>query len=377
MPRIFKSFDANKKIRWTWLGLGLFTFFLNNLFHRNPYFCEVVYSRGFFLIFRNLWDYTLGWSPLPWLYTIFLLGLGSFAWKKFKQKPLKKEATRSNRWRKRLIGLAAFFAALYTLFYFMWGFNYARRPIEEQLQLPSIKADAGGLNQEFQEATQALLTAYDELSKDRGQRSNPLAEGDLPKGLEEQIRIRLTDTLEAMGYPSPGRVRVRRIFPPGLLMQLGASGIYIPFLGEGHLDAALPPVLWPEVMAHEMAHGYGFGEEGSCNFWAVLVTTGSSNAAVRYSGYLAYWIEVARMYRRLAPGAYQLERGKLPEGIRADLAAINETYKKYPGLFPQFYHWVYDSYLKNQGIKAGIKSYSQVVQLRMAWEKKLATQDER
>ncbi|MEM9987573.1 MAG: DUF3810 domain-containing protein, partial [Bacteroidota bacterium] len=317
-------------------------------------------------------SYHLPWVNnrlFPRLKFVFLLVLGRYGWKKLKHKKTETQTIGSNKWRKRLIGTAAFFSALYTLFYFMWGFNYARRPIQEQLQLPSITADADGLTQEFQAATTALITAYQELpiSPDH---EGPVDEAIFPHNLEQHLRTLLTDTLEAMGYPSPGRVRVRRIFPPGLLMQLGASGIYIPFLGEGHLDAALPPVLWPEVMAHEMAHGYGFGEEGTCNFWAVLVTTGSANPAVRYSGYLAYWIEVARMYRRLSPRAYQIARGRLPAGIRADLAAINQTYKTYPGLFPQFYHWVYDRYLKNQGIKTGIKSYSQVVQLRMGWEEK-------
>ncbi|MEL6251078.1 MAG: hypothetical protein AAFR87_03605, partial [Bacteroidota bacterium] len=56
--------------RYVWMGLGLLSLFINSILKSNPYFTEVVYSRGIFLLFRWIWDYTLGLIPIPLLYII-------------------------------------------------------------------------------------------------------------------------------------------------------------------------------------------------------------------------------------------------------------------------------------------------------------------
>lgn len=360
-----KSSNPRLDARWWWIGAALITMLVGWFFKVNPYFCEVVYSRGIFLLLRAVWDYTLAWLPIPLLYMAIL---GLLIWAGWE---IRKVARRGFRYKGRfLIGrialnLLAFTSAVYTLFYLSWGYNYHRRSVEDQLHIPEVQADSLGLVSEFERATEELVAANLILGRND---SIPLSFSELPDDLESQVRQLLTDTLEGLLYPTPGRVRAWRIQPSGFLMQLGASGIYIPFVGEGHYDAALPACLWPEVMAHEMAHGYGFGDEGTCNFWSWLACSGSADPAIRYSAYLSYWIEVARNYRKYFPEEYKDRRQQLPVSIRADLAAINAAYRKYPGFFPETYNRVYDSYLKQQGVKGGIKSYSRVIELRMGWE---------
>lgn len=351
--------------RTNWVTAGLLTLLLAWIFRINPYFCEVVYSRGIYLLLRLGWDYTAGWLPLPWLYP---LAAGLLGWGGWRIWHIRRRGLRRRGWRlvgRIFLNLLALVAGVVTIFYLAWGYNYFRRPVTEQLHIPPVQATGEGLEAEFQRATTELLAAHAALGP---RDSVALGPEDLPPRLESHLRALLTDTLAALQYPTAGRVRVRRIHPPGLLMQLGASGIYLPFVGEGHYDAALPPCLWPEVMAHEMAHGYGFGDEGTCNFWAWLACSSSPYPAVRYSACLSYWIEVARSYRRHHPDAYAARRAQLSPGIRADFAAINAAYQRYPGFFPQFYDRVYDGYLKQQGISEGIRSYAKVVQLRLGWE---------
>ena len=50
--------------------------------------------------------------------------------------------------------------------------------------------------------------------------------------------------------------------------------------------------------------------------------------------------------------------------------AINDNLDKYPDIMPAFRNYAYDQYLKSQGISEGLASYSQIIMLVDAWERK-------
>jgi len=357
--------------RFLWLGLGLLTWLVRLLLGANPYFTEVVYSRGLFAAFRYLWDFTLGWMPFPLLYLAVPLLLGWLGYGIVKG--IRKKSGRSwpHKIGRFLLNVAAAAAAVYTLFFWMWGFNYFRRPVADQLGLRMEKMDEPMLRQAFSEATDNLLLAYANRPADT---TMALAMEALPEDLETSLRTRLEALLGEADYPASGRVRGRRLFPAGFLFRLSASGIYIPFVAEGHVDAAIPAASLPFTLAHEMGHGYGFGEEGVCNFWGVLTCITHEHPAIQYVGRLAYWRYVASAFRRTFPEEYAEFRPTLPSGILADLEALKAAYARYPSLFPHFSSRVYDAYLKNQGIKEGIASYDQVVDLIRALAKVQASE---
>jgi hypothetical protein len=352
--------------RFWWIGFGLLTLLLRWLCSLNPYFTEVVYSRGVFLGVRWVWDYTLGWLPLPWLYLAAPLLLGWLVWQGWRNVRRHRHLPVLNRLARALLGLLSFLGLMITLFFFLWGFNYYRRSIEDHLRLPTQPLTNQALVQEFQQATADLMAAY----ADRvGPADSALTEATLPPDLETTTRDALVQALGQLDYPTPGRVRGRFIYPEGLLIQLGASGIYIPYVGEGHVDAALPAASRPFTLAHEMAHGYGFADEGTCNFLALLACEASTDPVMRYTGRLAYWRHVATAYRRLDADAYAQLRATLPAGIVADLEAVNAVYLRYRGFFPDVSATVYDAYLKGQGISEGLANYDQVLNLVVAWRR--------
>ena len=136
------------------------------------------------------------------------------------------------------------------------------------------------------------------------------------------------------------------------------------------MDKGLHPVQWPFTLAHEMAHGYGFGNEGVCNFWAALACLQSKDPGIRYAGRLAYWRYIAVEYRRYDPEGFRRAREALPREVTMDLKAIQKAMDRYPDLVPRLQYRLYDSYLKSQGVKEGMKSYSQVLLLVRSWEQK-------
>ncbi len=353
--------------RWLWIGAGLITLIINYLFKLNPNFTEIVYSRGIFVLIRNVWDYTLGWLPFPILYLILPILIVWVSRKLI----ITLRNYQQVRWRYRLgsmlISLLALISGIFTLFQFLWGFNYHRVPVEVQLGLTLRSPDSAAIYSEAQLATGWVIESRAQIPNID---SDPLSPTHLPDNLELHMRSQLVKALRDWKYPTPGRVRGRRLHPEGLLMRLGATGIYIPFVGEGHIDSALPPVVRPFTLAHELSHGLGIGDEGSANFWAFLATEQSTDPAIKYSGRLAYWRYTMRQLRLLDRGAFERIYDNLPEGIIADLNEIRNVYSKYPDFFPEMNRRVYDSYLKSQGVEKGILSYNELVARVRAWRMK-------
>ncbi|MDX2245389.1 MAG: DUF3810 domain-containing protein [Bacteroidia bacterium] len=357
--RVFPPIDR----RFVWIGLGVITLLLRPLFRVNPQFTEVVYSRGIYALLRIVWDYTLGWSPFALLYLAVPALLTWIVFSVVKNFRKLRGRSFAHQAAGVLLSLSAFAGGFLFFFYVLWGFNYYRAPVDKRLGLKAKKISEEMIRAEFAQATEDLLAAR----RDFLPPETP-APVELPlRDLEKKLRAELVSTLKEQGYAVPGRVRARALQPRGLLMQLGATGIYIPFVFEGHVDAAMPAITFPSTMTHEMAHGYGFGDEGTCNFWAWLACYQSEDPAIRYGGMLGYWREVGVMYRMLDNEDYLAQRAELPAGLIADLENINEVLKKYPGFFPRFSDEVYDSYLKNQGIEEGMGSYGQVVRWVAAW----------
>jgi hypothetical protein len=164
---------------------------------------------------------------------------------------------------------------------------------------------------------------------------------------------------------------VREIHPKGSLITLSAAGIYIPFVGEGHFDAATYSIEHPALIAHEMSHGYGFTNEGVCNFLALLTSLKSENLMIRYSGQLLYLRYLAYDLYQADRELYQKAISQYSNGLVADLNAIRLNNQKYQPLFRELSRKVYNQYLKNQGVKEGIKSYNTVIRLYLAYKKTL------
>ncbi|MEL6191052.1 MAG: DUF3810 family protein [Bacteroidota bacterium] len=358
---------GNLDKRFTWIGLGLFTMFITFLLGLNPTFTEVVYSRGLFALIRWVWDYTLGWIPFPLIY--LLLG-GLIYWvvsgliasrKKRSIQPFR------NQMAGYLFSLLAFISGVYMFFQFMWGFNYQRLPVERSMGLEVAWPDSAELIAEFQLVTEEIIEMRN--------RNPQFQEADFAFE-EAYLRGLLATTLNKYGYSAPGRPRGKLVSPKGSLMHWGALGIYLPFISEGSVDAGLPTLTQPFTLIHEMSHGYGFGDEGTANFWAYLSCIESEEESLQYVGKLTYWRHLARLVYYDYPDQYTDIRHLITPEIKSDLELIRNTYDKYPAYFPELYSKIYDRYLKAQGIEEGIKSYSRVVALIIAWQEKEQASDQ-
>lgn len=363
MKRILTYLRAKPHRRW--LALAGLTLLLRLALMPFPGVVEAVYSRGLFVGIRWLLDHTLGYLPFPVVEVAFtaLLVWGVF-------RVVKTLARKGEHIRQKLGRLLRGALAAGSIFVFafnvLWGFNYQRVPVAQTLGLIIQNPDSVQIDAAFAHATSKMVQARAAIPHAT---DSTLQANILPTDFETAIRQDLATVLRTDGYPVPSAVRGRLLWPKGLLRYWGPIGIYIPFTGEGTVDGSLHPAQLPATLAHEMGHGYGFADEGTCNFYAWRACTQSANPLFRYSGWLSYWCYVAYEYALRHRLPTRSLRDSLPTGIRSDLAEMDRIRQQYEGAASRFGTQFNNIYLKAQGVKEGTDNYDLMVLLVMAWER--------
>jgi hypothetical protein len=370
MTRIESNGAAKARRARLWLVLGTAAVALFVLLGRDSILAERLYSRGIFVAWRWAWDYSLGLSPIPWLYIILAAVAtgGVVRLVRFFSRPRREIGTpRRKRIGPILFTTAAWAGKLVFLFYALWGFNYNRVGIEKQWELAPAPLNSAELAAEAAWASQASIESRSSILNSS---ADPLGAAALPTNLESHLRNVLVPVLREAGYPAPGRVRVRSFSPGGWMMRFSSTGVYIPFFGEGYTANNLLPFEKPFTIAHEMVHGYGITDEGAANFLAFLACAASPLPVVKYSGFAAYWEYAAGELSRAAPAEFKALWDRLPEGMKADIRLAQKNAARYRGALEKVSQKVYAKYLKSQGIDDGLRSYSRFVGLVAAWKKK-------
>lgn len=354
---------VRRKSIFVGLILGIVTLLLRYFLSFFPNLTEATYSRFLFPIIRYVLDYTIGWCPFPFSYiliVVLILYLIYRISRFFKLSRAERSVIQV------ILSVLSGIGYVIFLFMFLWGFNYARVSMDEQIGLSAIKIEIGALRSELEISTEELIAARSELSIEDGN----VQWTDHPANLESEIRQLVINKMKALGYPTPGRVRGRIVQPKGLLLVLSTAGVYNPFSGECNIDKGLHPLQVPFTWAHEFTHGYGITSEAACNFIAYIACIESADPLIRYAGHLGYWRYVAGNYKGAENEKYATFRKTLPTSITADLQSIYDNGDLYPDLMPKVRDVIYGSFLKSQGISDGLKNYSKVVQMAMSWRVK-------
>lgn len=348
--------------------MGLFALFIRVLFGFFPTLCEYSYSRGLFLGVRWSIDHSTALLPFATLYLFFFF---LFVWALQRIYKMYKGRKRARSWRRwwRDTGRAGlnFIGGGIFFFLVMWGYNYARIPLETQIKIDARKLKYTELRDEVDfvmdicAKSRALIPQADTFA---------LTEDYFPENLEEEMHNCLVEVLQEYGYPTVGWVRGRELYPKGLLYGFNSSGVYMPFTGEGHIESALHIIQKPFTLAHEMSHGYGFGDEGICNFLGYMACLKSKKAVIRYSGHVNYWRYVFGELKYTDPEYYLLRRPEIDRGLYNDVEAIYDKMDRYFSEFiPGLQELAYGAYLKMQGVKEGLQSYDRLVLLVAAYRR--------
>jgi len=327
---------------------------------------ETVYSRGLFVGVRNIWDHTLPLLPVPLFYVFWL---GVILW--FVRTVIlfrrgrRMQGGVGKPWKNLAVRILNSLALLISVFLLAWGFNYGREEVNERIGFEMYQPTLDELRERVYTEAEELAAWRKRITTDTTALGSELFQEP-----EDAVKGLLRQALTVHGYPDPGRPRLRQLYPRGILLRWSTAGVYWPWAGEGNLDAGLHPLQKIPVGAHELAHAYGFGDEGTCTFWAWLAGRQTKDPVPAYAFRLDYWRRIAGKLRQQEPEAYWKWRAaNLDPGVRNDLQAIYDNSELYKDIAPVVRDVAYDTYLKAQGIHEGLLNYGKVIRLVEGYRK--------
>lgn len=192
------------------------------------------------------------------------------------------------------------------------------------------------------------------------------AQADRADSLIEQSYSRLSDYL-GITYPG-GKRRPKKVFMGWYFTKTSILGYFVPLFHEIHLNPRMPWVQYPASLAHEKAHQFGITSEAECNFYGYLACVGSDDPFVRYSGYFSVLGYVAADARRLLPESYTRYLQRIEPAIRRESGGVSAYWRANEHQkLSRIQTKVYDTYLKTNGIRTGIKNYSEVTALLLSY----------
>ncbi len=243
---------------------------------------------------------------------------------------------------------AAASLVVYALFLATWGANYSRSPLQARSALELAPATT-------EEMTDLTLSLAQVVADNAHAAHNPDLAASFRAGKASLRRV--VYSFEGQEVTLPSKVKAT---PPGLLISGGqATGVISPFWLEAHVDGALPDYAFLAVGLHELAHVAGYSSEAETDFVAAMAGLQADDPYVRYSVALSLF---SRFAWRLPGDAYRAAYDLLPQIALDDLAERQAVRLKYhpPKPVKKVQTKVYDSYLRTQGVSAGIKDYGRV-----------------
>lgn len=349
---------------WSWAILGVIALLIRFVAAMYPEATDDIYSRMFFPGIRNVIDMTLGRLSFPSVYlfiasVILIIGIYFFRLRK------------RNGWKNKLFysvrALSNGLGALIFFFLVLWGFNYQRTSIVQQLGLVPKSLDLEQVKSEVNITQRLVQQNRRALTSDTAAITETIPYPEL----EELVRKNIAENLDMLGLNFTGRPRTKLFPPPGFMRKMGILGIYFPFTGESYIDPTLHALEKPFTIAHEMAHSYGVTNEGEANFIAWVICTNSDDALLRYSGQLRLLSYQVRDYYKMDPEDYKKWLKTLDLGVRNDMISIQKAGEKIKPFSIELSRKTNDIFLKSQGVKAGIMSYQQLPKLAFAWRERM------
>lgn len=362
--KLFFRQSPKWKYRLGSIGLVLASLFLYVLAGWNPALVESWYSRGVFPpIGRGLaWVnkfFTFSLAEVL-LILLGLSGLGGLLW--FGRQVYLK------RLQPRAIMKSLFWNGMTVLgigllgFQLIWGLNYSRLPLIKSLhfqeKLPT-QADLETLSQQLICQTNQNFNLTQVTSTFPSGSRMPFSRQELYRELETVYQQQTW-----LGSAAPGGFGPPKpVWASGWMSRCGISGVYFPFTGEANYNALIPDCELPFTMAHEMAHQRGLAFEDEANFMAFLICTRSKNPYCQYSGYL---LGALYVLSSLTNPSQDLMTCFEP-GPKSDLTAMFAFWAHYQGSLSDLSKIINDTYLKMNGVTAGVENYGQVTLLIFAY----------
>ena len=256
------------------------------------------------------------------------------------------------------INLFVFFLSIYIVFHITWGLNYHRIPLHQKLGY-----DLKYSTEELATTTKTIISRINTLHSSLTLNDSlPVAidysQDEIVELLESSDSFHLENIFSETIH---NRLYIKHSLWSLVLSYMGFAGYLNPITLESQVNKRIPTLSYITTAAHEMIHQLGIAPENEANFLSYRATTQHTDSYIQYAGYL--------MGLRYAIGEYFINKPKLARelydevnpGIKKNITEIIRFWNRYQNPFEKHFEKAYDRYLKAQGQRDGIETYSQMV----------------
>ncbi len=263
-------------------------------------------------------------------------------------------------WASAVLRFFSLVLAAGVLFNLLWGFNYYRLPLGNQLGVVVSRHTTAELSL----LCERLIWDANGLSLSVARGADGIMIHSGPKGrIPINTAPGFIKASENLGIFKERYGEPKRVWNSSALSYAGIAGIYFPFTGEANVNGQVTAAFLPATAMHEMAHVYGYAREDEANFIAWLTCRYHPDADYRYSGALLGLVYGMNALYDADPEEYQRLKAAYGPAVRADLEANRRFWERYEGPAERVQDKMNDRYLKANGQKDGVASYGRMVDL--------------
>jgi hypothetical protein len=261
-----------------------------------------------------------------------------------------------------LANFLAFAGVIYFAFILVWGLNYYRLPFSEIAQLTLKPAS----EKELAQVCERLIDHANKLRASVKEENGVMKIFETKQTLSERAQVGYVNAAKTIPQLGGEYSSAKKVFLSGALSYTGISGIYFPFTGEANFNGAMPDVMLPNTICHEMAHQRGFAREDESNYIAFLTCRDHPDVDFQYSGAILALNYALRALRTSDKEAAEHLMTKYSPGLKRDLQDTAQFWSKYQGPVERLSYDVNNLYLKSNQQKDGVASYGRMVDLLIA-----------
>lgn len=251
-------------------------------------------------------------------------------------------------------------SALYFVFTAVWGLNYDRLPLEQNLGYRTGNPTVSELEAVMEQETDAVNSLCGSVSYSGDHSVYPGGFSKISAGVNAGYTALSDEGPVQRALFGKNRPHPKGILASKLMSYTGIEGIFIPFTFEANVDTASPTFVLPFDAAHESAHFKGFAREQEANFIAYLADSANPDPYFRYSAHMEAYIYVSNALYSTDNAAWQKLAKRLDPRAVGDLEFYNDYVSAHQSRASDVSNKINDSYLKSQG-QRGVVTYDMFV----------------
>lgn len=349
---------------WIWISL-IFCAILVKIASFYPYWIETHYSLRIYPGMAAALRFMFGWMPFSFgdLFYGFLIVILIIRTLRF-FKILFTRRAGPGYVKQTFLNTGFIIIVVYVSFNFLWGMNYDRLGIAQQLNLEMKKYSLPELDT-LVAVLEDRLNFYAKLA---GEPNRDSFYDKQNLFHESAFAYQLATKKYSFLRYRPASVKPSIFSYAGNV--LGFDGYYNPFSGEAQVNTTIPVFLRPFVTCHEIGHQVGYAKENEANFAGFLACRLHPSPVFRYSVYFDMFNYAIRELHRKDSLLAKQYISNLDTQVKKDYAEVRRFYRKYENPIEPLITWSYGNYLKANNQPAGRETYSQVVAFLIAYQRK-------